>query len=403
MAPKKSRFGRRLLAGVLAALLLFSSYVILWRPRPVFGDAPSDGYVRLAGIVHVHTSDSDGAGTPEAVVEAAVRAGLQFLVLTDHNTLAAKPIEGYQGGLLVVVGTEVSTSAGHLLGLGIPDPPYRFSGDILDVLGDIHDMGGIAVAAHPLSPRSDLLWTGWNLPGGWGLEVLSDDSEWRSAGWPRLLRAGALYGLNPRYALLRDLAPPKDVLARWDTILAHRNCPGLAGADAHGRIPVAGKSLPFPPYEALFGLVQNHVVLARPLSGDGPSDVGAVVAALGSGHSYIGVDALAPARDFSFVAERGAERYTMGDSVPTGPGITLRAGGRMPKGTRLRLLKNGVPIGDDEGPLERREVGPGIYRVEARVGNWEVPWIITNAISVVDARTWDPLESTCRHASLSIL
>ena len=63
------------------------------------------------------------------VVAAAQAAGLGFVVITDHNTLDAKPHEGYRDGVLVIVGSELSTTAGHILALGIPDPPFRFSGE----------------------------------------------------------------------------------------------------------------------------------------------------------------------------------------------------------------------------------------------------------------------------------
>ena len=119
------------------------------------GAPPDDGYVRVPGVVHVHTTLSDGGGSPEEVIRAAKAAGLRFVVITDHNNLDAKRFEGVHDGVLVLVGTEVSTTAGHVLGLGIPDPVFRFSGDGRDALDDIAHLGGFAFAAHPLSPRPD--------------------------------------------------------------------------------------------------------------------------------------------------------------------------------------------------------------------------------------------------------
>ncbi len=154
---------RRRVLGVLAFLMAVGVLrVALWRPFSVAGPLPDDGFVRVGGVVHVHTTLSDGGGTPEEVVAEARRAGLSFVALTDHNHLDAKPLEGYRDGVLVVVGTEVSTSAGHLLGLGLPDPVYRFSDDPTDALSDVRDAGGVAFAAHPVSPRPDFRWTGWD-------------------------------------------------------------------------------------------------------------------------------------------------------------------------------------------------------------------------------------------------
>jgi PHP domain len=378
-----------LLLGVAA----YATHIALWRPLAVAGPAPADGYVRVPGVVHVHTTLSDGGGTPSEVITAARAAGLAFVVITDHNNLDAKAEEGDRTSkkitganrLLVIVGTEVSTNAGHVLGLGIEDPTFRFSGDVYDALEDIHDLGGVAFAAHPLSQKSELLWSGWDQPGGWGIELLNGDSQWRAAGWLRLARTAALYGLNHRYALLGSLTAPDETLSRWDTMLAQRDVPGIAGADAHSRVLITrNKALRFPSYEALFTLARNYVLLDAPLTGGDAADSRAIIDALGRGRSYIGLDALAPAGGFTFVAERGTRRWTMGDTVPAGAGLRLHAGGALPAGARVRLLRDGQVLVESEGEVSRFDAEPGIYRVEVRVPGWDVPWVISNPIAVLD-------------------
>jgi hypothetical protein len=359
--------------------------VALWRPLEVVGEAPRDGLTRISGAVHVHTTLSDGGGPPQEVIAAARRAGLGFVAITDHNNLDAKAVEGYHDGLLVVVGTEVSTTVGHVLGLGIPDPAYRFSGDGQDALDDIRDLGGAAFATHPESAREDFRFSGWDLPGSWGLELLNGDSQWRAAGWGRLLATLGLYGLNPRYALLRSLTPPDQALERWDRLLAQRDAAGIVGADAHSRVPIRkDRSIRFPSYESLLGLARNHVLLDAPPSGEAARDTGRLVAALARGRGYVGLDALAPAADFEFHAESAGRRFEMGDTAPVLSGLRLRAGGRMPGGTRLRLLRDGRTLSESTRSLDVEAPGPGVYRVEARVPGWELPWILTNPIYVFD-------------------
>jgi hypothetical protein len=359
--------------------------VAVWRPLSLAGEAPRDGLIRVAGAVHVHTSLSDGGGSPQEVVAAARRAGLAFVVITDHNNLDAKPVEGYHDGLLVIVGTEVSTTAGHVLGLGIADPQYRFSGDARDALDDIRDLGGAAFAAHPLSARPDFRFTGFDLPGSWGLELLNGDSQWRAAGWGRLVGSALLYGLNHRYALLRSLTPPHETLARWDQVLARRDAAGIVGADAHSRVPIGReRSVRFPSYESLLGLATNHVLLDAPLSGDAAGDARRVVDALARGRSYVGLDALAPAAEFSFHAVAGGRRWSMGDTAPLVPGLRLQGGGRMPPGTRLSLLRDGRVLTLSTSALDLEAPGPGVFRVEARVPGWDLPWILTNPVYVFD-------------------
>ncbi len=357
--------------------------VALWQPLAVEGERPADGLVRVTGVVHVHTSLSDGGGTPAEVAAAAKKAGLQFVVLTDHNNLDAKPFEGYHDGVLVVVGTEISTQSGHVVGLGIPDPVFRFSGSAADALDDVRVLAGTAWAAHPLSARDDFKWTGWDLPGGWGVELLNGDSQWRAAGLGRLARTAALYLVNPRYALLGSLTSPQATLARWDGILARRDAPGLAGADAHERVPLHKRFQPrFPSYESIFALSQNHVLLDAPLSGDATRDVPALLAALAGGRSYVGLDALAPAGAFAFRAEGASGRATMGETITPSPDLHLRASGAFPAGATLTLVHDGHPVATAARVLDVAVTAPGVYRVEVRVPGWDVPWILSNPIYV---------------------
>jgi hypothetical protein len=371
---------------LLAALGLLAAWLALaasWSAFPVEGGIPGDGFSRLSGVVHVHTTRSDGGGTPEEVVAAAKAAGLGFVVITDHNTLDAKPVEGYRDGVLVVVGTEISTTAGHVLAFGIPDPTFRFSGDALDALDDVRVLGGFAFAAHPGSPRPDFRWEGFRLPGAWGLELLNGDSQWREAGWLRLLRTAALYTVNHRYALLRSLTPPDALLAKWDALLARRDAAGIVGADAHQRLSFGKRlALRFPSYASVFGLARNHVLLDAPLSGEFARDARAVLEALARGRAYVALDALAPADGLSFTAEREGRVWTMGDTVPAGDGLHLRVRGAFPRGTRLRLLHDGKPAQEQEEHLEAVVTATGVYRVEARLPGWAVPWVLTNPIYV---------------------
>jgi hypothetical protein len=366
-------------------VVVYAAAVAVWRPRPVAGSPPADGLTRLTGVVHVHTTASDGAGTPEEVIAAAGRAGLDFLVITDHNNLDAKRVEGYHGRLLVIVGAELSTTAGHIVALGIPDPLFRFSGDASDVLDDVAALRGYAFAAHPDRSRPDFLWTGWDLPGPWGVEVWNADSQGRADGWPALAAAALRYPLNPRYALLRSLTPPAKTLGRWDALLGRRDAAAIAGADAHGGVRVRGRWLRAPSYEALFGLGRVHVLLPAAPTGRAGDDVAAVVQALGSGRSYVSLDALADGGGFFFRAGAGARQWQMGETAPPGPSLRLSAGGAMPEGTRLTLLRNGAPVATAGGGLEAAASQPGAYRVEARVDGWETPWIVSNPIYVFDA------------------
>ena len=389
MRPGRARLRRVLLTAALGAGAVLVLRVALFRQLPVSGDAPEDGFVRVGAVLHVHTTLSDGGGTPAEVIRAARETGVAVLGISDHNSLDAKPLEGYRDGVLVLVGAELSTPTGHLLGVGLErDPAFRFNGDAQDALEDVRRLGGVAFAAHPLSSRAELRWNAWELPGPWGLELLNGDSDARRAG-PRLLLTAFLYRLNPDYALLAANPGIDPLLERWDALLAVRDAPGLAGADAHSRLALTrSRSLRFPSYQALFRQARNHLLLAEPLRGDAAADRRAVLDALAAGRFYVGLDALAPADGFFFTVEdAGGRRFTMGDQVEAGESLRARAGGRVPQDAGIVLLRDGRAVGEARSRLELPLPGPGVYRVEARLPGWPVPWVISNPIYVFDRAT----------------
>ncbi len=365
------------LLAAAAAAAAVSAWALAARPLDIADDvgAPPRGrWTEVIGALHVHTTHSDGAGSVGHVAAAARQAGLDFVVVTDHNTFGAKPAEGYVGDLLLVVGVEVSTHAGHLLALGVDEPHFRFPPTAADVLQDVTELGGTAIVAHPTSPRDDLRWKAGALPGGWGIEVLNGDTQWRTAPRLRLLANLFVYPLRGAHALARLLTRPT-ALALWDDLLSRRHTTGVAGADAHTRLPS---------YEAMFGVVRNHVLLDAPLSGAARRDIAAIVAALARGRLFVGIDAIAATEGFFFVAEHGERTWTMGDTVAPHPALTLRAGGAGDSRARFSLLRDGAVLATGSGALEAPAAKSGVYRVEVSLPRWDVPWIVSNPIYVFD-------------------
>src|SRR6266566_4575594 len=80
---------------------------------------------------HCHTLASDGMVTPAELVDAAVRAGLALIAITDHDTMAnAREVHerGEAAGLAVVMGQEVTTKGPaqtHILGWFLEKPIKR--------------------------------------------------------------------------------------------------------------------------------------------------------------------------------------------------------------------------------------------------------------------------------------
>jgi predicted metal-dependent phosphoesterase TrpH len=107
--------------------------------------------------LHVHTLASDGTSSVAEILDHLERDGrLDVVAITDHEridaALAARRMAVDRGlALEVVVGEEVTTRGGHLLGLFLERPVPRLKSLEWSILA-IHDQGGIAIPAHPLVP-----------------------------------------------------------------------------------------------------------------------------------------------------------------------------------------------------------------------------------------------------------
>jgi hypothetical protein len=362
---------------------------------------PADPLI-ARGALHVHTVRSDGAGTPERVAGAAHRAGLDFVVLTDHGDATRAPDRPrYVEGVLLIDAVEISTTEGHLIALGLPQAPYRLAGEARDVLEDVHRLGGFGIAAHPDSPKAELQWRDWESPVD-GIEWLNVDSEWRDESRTALSRAVLTYWFRPAETLASLLDRSSHTFERWDELAVVRPVVAVAGLDAHARIPLAGqtdvnegRSIGLPSYESSFRAVSQSVVLAAPLgrtAASAPRDASAVLSALRDGNVYTVVDGLAgPARlDFHGLVD-GA-RIEMGKSITGGRPVQLVATLIPPvHGSAIVLIRNGRELArtNDGARLARTQppsATPEAYRVEVRLpeapGTPPMPWVVGNPIFV---------------------
>jgi hypothetical protein len=104
----------------------------------------------------VHSHWSDGAQSPERIVPAAA-GRLDVVALTDHDEIRgavrARDFAAVHPelGVDVVVGEEISTLNGHLIGLWLEEavPPGL---PALRTIELVHAQGGVAIAAHPFHP-----------------------------------------------------------------------------------------------------------------------------------------------------------------------------------------------------------------------------------------------------------
>ncbi len=106
-----------------------------------------------AGETHSHSRHSDGAGSPQELFQAAADTGLDFLILSDHNTISGwADIDGHTP-LLVIPGQELTTFFGHAVVAGTQQyVDWRTEGreaSLNQAAAAARNMGGIFTIAHP--------------------------------------------------------------------------------------------------------------------------------------------------------------------------------------------------------------------------------------------------------------
>ena len=100
--------------------------------------------------LHLHSNFShDGQSSLEQLIERSREIGLDRIALTDHNTVEGALDLVRMAPELAIVGEEVKTREGEVIGLFITDyvAPYQTPEQVMDL---IHEMGGLTYVPHPL-------------------------------------------------------------------------------------------------------------------------------------------------------------------------------------------------------------------------------------------------------------
>lgn len=203
-----------------------------------FAQAPlAQGERWWRGDLHVHSGHSDGACESRSgakiacplfrVLQTATDAGLDFVALTEHNTVSQahglRELQPYFDDLLVIAGREITTFQGHanLLGpvalvdfrLGAPQV-----GDLDAILDQAEATGGAVSINHPALPSGEAC-----MGCGWQAET----------DWSRITAIEVINGSTS--ALFEGQAEnPLDGVAFWQARLdeGHR-LTAIAGSDSH--------------------------------------------------------------------------------------------------------------------------------------------------------------------------
>ena len=107
---------------------------------------------RIRADLHTHTMWSgDSTTTPEEFADAVQASGLDVVCITDHNTIDGANELRDRLDCRVVVGEELRTAAGEIIGLFLTERvPMGIS--YLDAARSIRDQGGVVYIPHPFDP-----------------------------------------------------------------------------------------------------------------------------------------------------------------------------------------------------------------------------------------------------------
>lgn len=134
---------------------------------------PGPGWYR--GDLHMHTGHSDGHCANQTgqqvpcpifmTVEAAVKRGLDFIAITDHNATsqydAMRELQPFFNKILLIPGREITTFQGHMNLLGTTDyVDFRVGSKSVPnlnvLLQRVNQMGAIISINHPNAPGGEV-------------------------------------------------------------------------------------------------------------------------------------------------------------------------------------------------------------------------------------------------------
>lgn len=342
------------------------------------------------GALHIHSVYSDGSGEVKDIAGFADEAGLDFILLSDHNTLRAlhEGFEGWYGNTLLLVGCELNDkeNKNHLLAFGINDT-FSTRLPAKEYVKKVKEAGGLGFIAHPHEKRNSMEkhpaypWVDWDIKDFTGIEIWNHMSEWMEG----LTEQNKYnYFIHP---LKSVNCPPEETLKVWDKLNLERKVVGIGGIDAHAhKVNLLGFfEVEVFPYKVLFKSVRTHVVTDEPII-PAADNFGLdkakknIYSALEHGRCFVSNYYHGNAKGFRFFAEDGKNIYQMGDSIENYENVKLRVILPNISGT-IKFLRNGQVLHTFEGIDAELQINKnGAYRIEVFL-NGEA-WIFSNHIRI---------------------
>jgi hypothetical protein len=338
------------------------------------------------GIIHCHSTYSDGTGTMEDIAKAANETGLDFVMMTDHDQM--KPLEDghekWHDSVLMICGTEITPPTNHLIVFGEKKLKNVEKLRMLkpqEYIDAVNEQGWFGFIAHPdhLGTKKfeipSYKWDAWDADRYTGIGLWDLMTDWQS----QLDREDVSMEV---YTEFEDwLSGPRiETLKRWDELNAKRKVVGIGELDNHRyKKDYKGQTLEIFPYEVAFRTICNHILIDQPLDKNYAKAKKQVLDALRHGSVYVSFDFWDDPTEFAFEIDNGKTIAGMGDTIEMGEKTELVA--NFPQEALLNVYKNGESVLEEEGNEILFDITePGAYRVEAMRN--DIVWILSNNIFV---------------------
>lgn len=337
------------------------------------------------GAIHIHTLHSDGTGGLKEVVRAAKKAGLEWIVITDHNKMVVQ--EGMYDGVCVIVGEEISPQDGdHYLAFDIKTPVSCDSSP-QEYIDKVKEQGGFGFIAHPDESKTrknsykSLGWTDWETKGFEGLEIWNYMSNWADG----YREKNPVNAVNSYLFRNNITGPTKKTLDWWDNLNNENShiVPAIGGSDAHAfNIRRAFVTVKIFPYKSTFGKVTNFLNLDSPLSEDFESCKKAILNSIKTGRNIILNRGLKRGGKCACPVFYIQNRY---EQVYSGASIGLDNCSKLvielPRKAEIKVIHNGeIVLQSRVKQIELENLKIGKYRFEAYYKG--TPWIFSNPIAI---------------------
>lgn len=172
---------------------------------------------------HTHTfASKDSLTTPEQLIAACRRKGIDRVVVTDHNTIAGARAAQRLDPELVIVGEEIMTTRGEILAAYVTEEiPRGLTPQ--ETIRRLRDQGAFISVSHPFDEMRS---------GGWKLEDLVE-----------------IVPLVDAIEVFNARCMQAEFNQRAQAFALEHGLPGTAGSDAHAPVEVGTAFLVLEPFQ----------------------------------------------------------------------------------------------------------------------------------------------------------